>query len=49
MGPAPIVEAVTGLRRNLHDESTSVVLGPRCAGRYEQDEVLPLWRRTTHL
>lgn len=31
-GPAPIVEAVTGIRRNLRDESKSLVLGLRCEG-----------------
>lgn len=30
--PAPIVEAVTGIRRDWQDESTSVVLGLRCEG-----------------
>ncbi len=30
--PAPIIEAVRGIRRNSQDESTSVVLGLRCEG-----------------
>ncbi|CAD6573494.1 MAG: hypothetical protein ASARMPRED_006096 [Alectoria sarmentosa] len=30
--PAPIVEAVTGIRRNWQDESTCVVLTLRCEG-----------------